>query len=485
MQKSKLISLLRSFNKEEIRKFNEMVNSPFFNKEKVLMKFTGLICSYYPEFNSRYLEKEKVFDYLYPGKKYNDALMRNIISDLYKLSEEFLLIENLKADDTKRDLMLLQELRIRKLYKHFLQIKTKAEKRIEQFEIKGELYFDSKSELNRLYTAFLRETKDTYIRENDHYQESSDLVTAGFLIKILYFNTYLINRESLISNASFRLNFANEIDIFLNGPGKRFLDIPNVKSNYLSFKLLQTGKEEYFYKLKDFYELNFRIISKLDRKNIQTVLENYSYAKVTEGKVEFVKEQFHLYKRSVEKGTHKGVSDFISNIFFISIAATGFEAGESVWVEKFIREKINEVHFSQRDDTFHFCNALNSYWKGEYENSLVELSKVVSEEFAFKHNIKSLTLKIYYDLNESESFYSHVDAYKHFILNNKIVHEKVRQQVNNFVNYTKRLFNLRNSTDCDNTFELHKLTREISENHALINKIWLLKKTQEFADQRK
>jgi len=483
MQKSKLITLLKTFSNDEIGKFTDLVRAQFFNNEKALQKLADHICSYHPDYSTPELDKEKVFTHLYPGKKYSDGLMRNTISDLLGLAEEFLIIKRLKAEGFRKDILLLEELKERKLVNHFLKQKEKTDKELEQVSVKDESYYDRKAELIALYSSLIKETEDSYIKENPLFQEISDMITAGFLIKIMHFNSYMLTRQSHISNFNFSLNFSYEIDIFLEHEGKKFLEIPYIEAYYYSFKLIQTNNEKYFYQLKDFLDKNIDMISGPIRKNIQTVLENYCYSKVTEGRVEFVKEQFKLYRQSVERGTHKGSVSYISNIFFISLTATGFEAGEFMWVEKFIRENIDDVKEDLRSDTLHFCNALSYYWKKEPEKSLIELAKVGTEEFAFKHNIKSLTLKIYYDLNEPEPFYSHIDTYKHFIMNNKMVHEKVREQVNNFINYSKKLFSLKNAPVSDKGFSIHKIKEEISGNQALINKIWLLKKAEELENQ--
>lgn len=479
MKKSKLITCLKSFSSDEIRDFKDFISIPFFNKEKVLRDLAEYILKYHPDYDSPGLDKEMVYSHLFPAKKYSDGTMRNIISDFLSLAEEFLIIKNLKTSGFRKDILLLEELMHRNLQNHFLKQKENTARQIEQLSVKDELYYERKAELGMLYNSFLKETEDTYIKENSLFQEISDLVTAGFLIKILYYNSYMLTRQSHISNFSFTLNFSNEIDLFFEHEGKKFLRIPYIEANYLSFKLIQTNDEKYFYLLKDIFKKNFDILSSIERKSIQSVLENYCYTKVTEGKSEFVKEQFFLYRQSVEKGSHKGPVSYISNIFFISIVATGFEAGEFEWVETFIRGNIGEVKEDLRRDTLHFCNALSCYWKKKTEESLTELAKVSTEEFAFKHNIRSLTLKIYYDLNETEPFYSHIDTYKHFILNNKIVHDKVREQVNNFINYSKRLFDLKNSAITDKGFLLNKIKKEISEDHALINKIWLMNKAGE------
>jgi hypothetical protein len=409
--------------------------------------------------------------------------MRNIMSDLVNLAEEFLILKNLEEHSFRREMLLLNELKERKLYSQFLKQKEKTDILLEQTPEKNEVYYDNKTELTKLYSLFQKETEDSFVRENLLFQESSDYITAGYLIKMLYHYITMLNRQSHVSNFTFTLTFSGEIDTFLSNEGKRFLEIPVIEAHYLSFKLLQTNNDEYYYRLKSFFELNNDSLNRGTKKNIATLLENYCYSKVTEGKVEFVKEQFGLYRRSVDQGTHIGIEGHISSSFFMSIAATGFEAGESAWVEKFIEERISEVHPGHRMNTLHFCNALKYYWRNDLSRSIEELAKVNSDQFAFKHTIKSLTLKIYFDLNDSEPFYSHIDTYKHFVLNNKIVHEKVREQVNNFIKYSKKLFGLKNSDTGDRDFELHKLKDEISADNSLINKIWLLKKIKELENR--
>ena len=99
MQRSKLISLLKTLSKNEIRWFKDYIYSPYFNKEKVLMKLADHLAKYHPEYDDEGINKEKVFAFLYPGKKYNDALMRNMISDLLKLANGFLLTLSLKRNE--------------------------------------------------------------------------------------------------------------------------------------------------------------------------------------------------------------------------------------------------------------------------------------------------------------------------------------------------------------------------------------------------
>ena len=481
MEKSKLISLLKTFNKDEIKSFNDFVSSPFFNKEKVLIRLTGYLQNNHPDYNNSGIEKEKVYSFLYPGKNYSDGLMRNVISDLYRLAEEFLAVNNLRNNSIKENMLLLDELNNRKLYSQFLKLKEKTEGHIEKSGFKNELYFERKIELTKLYRNYLNEVKDSYIKWNEGIQDLSDLITANFLVNMLFINIFMVNKQSNILNITYRINFSRELESFLENEGKSYLDIPYIESFYLAFKLVKSEDENYFYKLKYFLELKFEVLNDFARKNIYTVLQNYAHSHVVAGNTKFVKELFLLHKESVESNTLKGISSFIRNVYFTSIVVTGYEAGEFDWVEKFINKYISEVKEDLRTDTLHFCRALRSFWDKDYENALNELALVTSEEISFKHNVKSLTLKIYFELNETEPFYSHIDSYKHFILKNKNIYDKLREQVNNYINFSKKLFDLKNRGDSEKGMDLEILNNDIKTHTALINKIWLLRKAEEIS----
>lgn len=478
MIKSKVLSLLKTFSSKEFKTYGLFISSPYFNKEIVQIKIYDLLKNHYPAFDSPSLEKKKLYNELYPGRKYNDGAMRNILSDMLKLAENFLSNERFRSDEYRRNIFLLEELKTRKQKNHFLKQKDKTEQIIEKDVFKDELYFDRKTELSIIYARFLRSTEDTFIQRDKVIQETSDLLTISSLIKLIFYNTDMLSVQTNISNITYTLNLADEIDSFFENSGKKYLKIPYIEGYWLSFKLIQTGEEKYFYMLKDFIQRCMNELNNDEVKNVFTILVNYCYKKITEGNPGFIREQFLLYKQSVERDSYTSVG-FISSTLFMSIVVIGYEAGEFDWTNNFIKEYIHEVKEDSRNNTVHFSAALKFYWSGDYENSLRELSKVTSEEFSFKQNIRSLTLKIYYDLNETEPFYSHIDSYRHFIQKNKFVHNNIREPINNYVSFSKKIFDLKNSSKKDSEFELQRLKNEIIETKAIINKLWLLRKIDE------
>ena len=119
MNRSKLIPILKSFSKDEIREFDKFLDSPFFGCKKFVLNFYREIINYYPEFKDKDIAKDKIFKKLYGEKKYNDALVRRIISDLIRFSEEYMAYKNFRNRKTFRNTCLLNELRVRDLEDQF------------------------------------------------------------------------------------------------------------------------------------------------------------------------------------------------------------------------------------------------------------------------------------------------------------------------------------------------------------------------------
>jgi hypothetical protein len=111
-----LIQLLKSFSEEEIKNFKEYLESPYLNKNTRALKFFNVLRKYYPGFESKKLEKEKIYIKLFPGKKYNEQSMKNMNSELLKLGKDFLTLnEYILKDGTLRSVNLLGPLNYKKL----------------------------------------------------------------------------------------------------------------------------------------------------------------------------------------------------------------------------------------------------------------------------------------------------------------------------------------------------------------------------------
>jgi hypothetical protein len=109
MIKSKFIDVIRTFSPGELKQFRDFLRSPFHNTNKKVIKLFEIVRKYSPDYNSHQLEKENLFKILYPGKKYNDLVMRILISDSMRLSEEFLAYSRFSSEPMEEKVLLLKE----------------------------------------------------------------------------------------------------------------------------------------------------------------------------------------------------------------------------------------------------------------------------------------------------------------------------------------------------------------------------------------
>ena len=59
MQKTKLVEIIQALDDKEVKRFDEYINSPFFNKNEKVIVLLKFLRKYYPKFDhSRFYEGE-------------------------------------------------------------------------------------------------------------------------------------------------------------------------------------------------------------------------------------------------------------------------------------------------------------------------------------------------------------------------------------------------------------------------------------------
>ena len=117
---SKLITLLRTFSKQEIKDFEKFTGSAYFKEDRNLIPLLIAIKKFHPEFRSDELTNEGLYKSIYPDENYNLPKLRILISDLYKTAENFLVYNRLKMNESERTKYLAYELKERGRRKTFL-----------------------------------------------------------------------------------------------------------------------------------------------------------------------------------------------------------------------------------------------------------------------------------------------------------------------------------------------------------------------------
>ena len=478
MISSRAIELLQSLNEDEFRKFGLFVRSPYFNKEKIQAKFYDAIKKYYPGFDQRGFNKETIFAKIFPSKKYNDGVIRNILSTTLHLAENFLAHNKLETDDFYLLYNTISELNRRKQNKLFERKADAISSILQNEDIFDGEFFYKRFQLAEEIRKFNDRQKSTLDVKKEDLTKISDHLTISFMIKILRIHIYIASTNKYMFKYEHNKILMDGIEqqIVLNyDTYKKHIYLIYYFNFYM---LIKTREEKYFFDLHGLFKQYYSKLNRIDIKDTFTILANYSYLKINNGELKFLKHQFEIYRQNIETGFYKGERGFLSHILFINVVVTGLEAGESEWIRDFIGKYGTDLDPVNRGNTVIFCNAFYQFWNKNYSEALNLASAVKTDDLSYKHQIKSLYLKIYFELNETESFYSHVDSYKHFISAGKNTGEQIRPQINSYINYSKKLFDLKCGADFTDV-DTAMLKNEIINDKALINKPWLLRKLEE------
>jgi hypothetical protein len=480
MISSKAIELISTFSKTEFNDFGSFVSSPYFNRESVMVKFYDVLKKYYPSFDNRNFTKEKVFTKLYPGKKYNDGVMRNILSSMLELAETFLGVEQLVNDKVQFNFVLMKELSERKQLKLFERREIRAAELLETLP-ENEIYFYYRSLFFTEKRNHETRLKSTLYQNDMSLLEISDSLMKSFLISILNSYTHITNSNMKLYDDKYRPYLNEGFEAFADREAVNLKELAYFNYYYNAFKLSKTEDEKYFYELKKLLQ-DPGSLTKREIRDIFSNLTNFCYHMMNKGVMKFRKEQFLLHKEQIATGRYKADNKNLSHIKYMSVVITGIDAGEIEWIEGFIEKYKAELDDSNRENTYNFCTALIYYHKKNFGSSLEWAAKVKTDDLSYKHQLKSLYLKVYFDMNDVESFYSHVDSYRHFLSNQKSIPADTRNAIGNYLNFTKKLFDIKNAQQ-ETGFELAKLKEKILETALMINKPWLLDKIDEISNK--
>lgn len=470
MESSKLIKILRSFSKKEMKSFEAFIRSPYFNNGEYLVKFFVEVRKYWPSFTNKHSTKENLFKILQPAFEYNDAYMRKLISNLTKLADEFLSYTSFSNESNEKQLALLKQYRLRGLDAEFGKLYSSSEK---EFLETNESETGSKSfELYQLYGSAVNYHLDRdYKKVLTYYQKEADAFVKYSTTKILEMYGDMINSRHLFQ-ADFKMPLLNEI--INNAEKNNFFDDLSLKITAYTLLVDLTLEHRYYTKLKEALNEASNTLSKDTELNGYMALINFGIRKAHSGEPKYYSDIGEFYDKMLDKGvlTEGG---YLQYYYFINIVTNRIRMKNYSAAGKFIEEYSVRLHPEDKDDVVNFCYARLNFYIGRFETALGYLAKINLQQTHIKLEVKNYLLMIYYELNMTEEAYYIIDSYKHYIKRNETASAFVMNTNRNFLETYSKLLRLKLSPDRD---EIDFLLKE-TEQTETINKEWLIRKANE------
>ncbi|RPI16142.1 MAG: hypothetical protein EHM58_12545 [Ignavibacteriae bacterium] len=478
MNNSILIELFKKFTPKEMKEFEEFVHSPFFNKNQSVTKLFEYIRKQYPGFKAHSVEKKLIYSTIFPDVEYNDGFLRTLMFNLSELAERYLAYIRFNSVPFAEDRYLLHELNERECDKLFERKMKEILKEIKETDIQNAGYFYSKFAVEHEYFYYLSRTNLDKIEKLVNRPDVEEMfyhITYFYYFQAIRHYVYFLNRRGL-----YQIDFKTELfeDIYKIIDPKYFQSVPllNLYYDVLTLYLNEDNFANYYNIKKNAVELENKI-TKHELIWIYINLQNFCDKMIMKGHNEFLEELFDIYKLKLEKKIYAWQE--MPAKFYGGVVDIALKLKEFKWAKDFIENYKDELSPKSRDYVFYYSLALYEFSLNNFESSLELLSKVKYTEVYQKIELRCLMAELYYELDMDDVLLSHIDAFRHFLMNDKLIPSGKKETYSGFIKYIKALSILKNKKSSE---EVYLLTKKISDNPVIFNKEWLLKKLETISD---
>ena len=97
MKNTILLALLGTFEEKELDHLEKSIASSIYLKNRSLRNFFSLLRQFYPDFDDPKLADESLYGSIYPGKEFDETLLNEQTSLLFKITQEYLVESLLNA----------------------------------------------------------------------------------------------------------------------------------------------------------------------------------------------------------------------------------------------------------------------------------------------------------------------------------------------------------------------------------------------------
>ena len=482
MFRTKALDIIKSLEESEFKKFRDFLLSPYFNKNKKMIKLYEYLKRFYPEFNDPKLTNESLHLFIYQGKKYNDRILKNLLSDFFRLTEKFI-VQSAVDNDIRINLKkLASEYAKRGTEKNFTNALEKL------LKITGDSGFNSDYFRDRMFLGsemlnFLS------LRSRQHesigyLEESAFNVLFDFLV-----SHYKIWGNILLIGEYYKKETDGpsilQVNDFINHDGlfkfieKNFPDEYKFIAPYYFAvcSILHPENDGHYFSLKEHLKKNISHFSFKEKFLLIANAENMCAKKINSGKSHYMKELFDLNIIRLENKlfSYSGSSVFHPTIFR-NVCKMAITQNELDWTKDFIEDYSKYLPADDKKNTVQFCLMLVNFEAGKFEAALKNANSIELNSSFYKLEVKSFIMLIYFELGYYNEGIDLALTFKKFLTGNK---ELSAFQKDTYSAFTTSYMELCNYKENSDTERINNVKKIFYENPSIGLKKWLQKKIEE------
>ncbi|MEZ4828224.1 MAG: hypothetical protein R3C61_18345 [Bacteroidia bacterium] len=476
ISESKLWITLRSLDFHSRSRFLRYVASPYHNSDTRQTTLLAALINSLPEAP----ERETMDALLFPGLPFDYFRISNLLSDLMKLLEGFLVADYIRDQPFLQDYALLVSARENGLDKLYTSVEKRMEKKLEKTSpFTPQAFYQN-------YT--LEEERNIFSVSRTQRQENSRLDEKIGALHLFYISSMLknvcerLNQENIIQSQT-RPEAVEAFIGFINEHYHKYENEPFIRI-YYRILLTLTHPEEisHFYELMELLGQYGETMDREELKPMYQFAQNYCIRQSNRGRTEFLDALMNVFIRMIDLGLiyHNG---WISPWDFKNIVALGVRLKKFEWTDDFIERFSLRLEPFFRENALIFNRAQLHYGREEYRPAMRLLVQVEAEDVYYSLGAKTILMKIYYELEESEALYSLLHTFSESLRRNKTISGYQRTVHLNLIRFVRMMQLVRERMLYESgkaiNARLERLRQKIESEEALTQSDWLKSRLEE------
>lgn len=488
MIKNKAYQVIATFNAAEMKAFELFLLSPYYNTNKAVVKLFGILRKHLAISSGGGLSEEDVFKKIYPEKKYNYGIMKNLLSELFGLCEKFLAVNPMEDDqdiEFEESLRRLKNYSVRNLDKLYFAEYKKTEGKME-FSVLSPDYYRNRFRLSESLNKY-------YTRRSDYVKGA-----AIFYPMAIYSTCSIVNSVKLnlqyIDYLKGQVNHNPEVDVagamYNNFDMNKFLEeISGLDKEHYDYILLQTGliklytepgNMENYLNMKDLIFGSIEMYSNAERWYLSSTLFSYVLNKyIAESTGSLLAELAEIRRTQLKYVEfNKGGLGPMQSGVFRNIVELFVVLGEIDYAAEVIEKFVPQLEAAKRKSSRAYAYAIIEESKGNNEKVLELIRDAEFSDPQAKYTVKMVALVAYYALGYIEEGLSTCDALKHFIKDAKEFSGEMRQHLLDRANIIEKLFKIKANPEKYTLADIEEFESG-NKTHLAARRKWFLEKTAE------
>lgn len=471
MHSSKFIELLRKLSPRETTRFQELSDSPFFNKNQKLRSLISFCLSFAPNYEAAGLDKGAAYRHIFGRAAYEELRLNNLISDALQLAYQFLALLELEKQPQLQKRLEVQALLDRRASKQLRHSSQRLEALTERLPHRSFQYQRERSEQEALQDRYALLAHPR--RYSPHLQRCSDALDRYYWCNKLRIACDMASRNRAI-NADYECHFLDTLMELLKSRPPLLAESPALQSYNQALLMLSSNQPEHYRQLRELLRLHHQVFAPEELQDLYDYAQNYCVRQINSGREAFYQDILSLYQEMLERDVllRQGC---LTQWSYINIVTAGIRLKAFAWTERFIHDHRAQLPPEVQANVFTYSLAALQFEQRQYSAALETLQGVEFSDAFYHTAAKTIQLKSYYELDEEEALFSLLEASRKYIKRNQQLSAYQKQSNANFLRIITRLQRLRAKPTLDKA-AAKALLRRIDELPEVAHKEWLLSK---------